>query len=74
MVDAPNVPLLFFGFRLMVLFAFVLLAVFSASLWYTAREAHAPRLLRLAVLVVPLPRHQRTRLVRRGVRPAALDH
>jgi cytochrome d ubiquinol oxidase subunit I len=40
----------------MVLCAFALLAVFSASLWYTAREAHAPRwLLRLAVLVVPLP-------------------
>jgi cytochrome d ubiquinol oxidase subunit I len=52
----PNIPWLFFGFRLMVLCAFALLAVFSASLWYTAREEHAPRwLLRLAVLVVPLP-------------------
>jgi cytochrome bd ubiquinol oxidase subunit I len=52
----PNIPSLFFAFRLMVLCAFVLLAVFAISLWHTAREAHVPRwLLRLAVLVVPLP-------------------
>jgi cytochrome bd ubiquinol oxidase subunit I len=52
----PNIPSLFFVFRLMVLCAFVLLAVFAISLWHTAREAHVPRwLLRLAVLVLPLP-------------------
>ena len=52
----PNISWLFFTFRLMVLCAFVLLAVFGLSLWHTAREEHVPRwLLRLAVLVVPLP-------------------
>ena len=52
----PNIPSLFFAFRLMVLCAFVLLAVFAISLWHTAREAHVPRwLLRLAILVLPLP-------------------
>ena len=52
----PNIPYLFFAFRLMVLCAFVLLAVFAISLWHTAREAPVPRwLLRLAVLVLPLP-------------------
>jgi cytochrome bd ubiquinol oxidase subunit I len=52
----PNIPSLFFAFRLMVLCAFVLLAVFAISLWHTAREAHVPRwLMHLAVLVLPLP-------------------
>src|SRR5690606_2677900 len=52
----PQVPLLFFAFRLMVLCAFLLLAVFGLSLWYTIREEEAPRwLLRVAVLAMPLP-------------------
>jgi cytochrome d ubiquinol oxidase subunit I len=52
----PYVPLLFFTFRLMVLCAFVLLAVFVTSLWYTMREEEAPRwLFRMALLALPLP-------------------
>jgi cytochrome d ubiquinol oxidase subunit I len=52
----PGVPWLFFSFRLMVLCAFILLAVFGLSLWHTAREEEAPGwLLRIAVLVMPLP-------------------
>jgi cytochrome d ubiquinol oxidase subunit I len=52
----PGVPWLFFSFRLMVLCAFILLAVFGLSLWHTAREEEAPGwLLRMAVLVMPLP-------------------
>jgi cytochrome d ubiquinol oxidase subunit I len=39
-----------------VLFGFVLLAVFVISLWYTMREAEAPRwLFRLALFAFPLP-------------------
>ena len=33
----------FFSFRLMVVCAFVLLAVFAISLWHAAREEEAPR-------------------------------
>ena len=52
----PSVPYIFFTFRFMVLFGFVLLAVFAVSLWHTAREAEAPRwLFRLALWVIPLP-------------------
>ncbi|HVV93099.1 MAG TPA: cytochrome ubiquinol oxidase subunit I [Hyphomicrobiales bacterium] len=52
----PSVPYIFFTFRFMVLFGFILLAVFLVSLWYTAREAAAPRwLFRLALLALPLP-------------------
>ncbi|HML07965.1 MAG TPA: cytochrome ubiquinol oxidase subunit I [Xanthobacteraceae bacterium] len=52
----PSVPSLFFTFRFMVLFSFILLAVFLISLWYTMREAEAPRwLFRLALLALPLP-------------------
>jgi cytochrome bd ubiquinol oxidase subunit I len=52
----PSVPSLFFTFRFMVLFAFVLLAVFLISLWYTMREAEAPRwLFQMALLALPLP-------------------
>ncbi|HEV2572036.1 cytochrome ubiquinol oxidase subunit I [Methylocella sp. CPCC 101449] len=52
----PEVPYLFFSFRLMVLCAFLLLGVFATSLWYTAREEEAPRwLFRMAVLAIPLP-------------------
>ena len=40
----------------MVLFGFALLAVFLISLWYTMREAEAPRwLFRLALCAFPLP-------------------
>jgi len=34
---------LFFSFRLMVVCAFALLAVFAISLWHAAREEEAPR-------------------------------
>ena len=52
----PSVPSIFFTFRFMVLFAFVLLAVFLISLWHTMREAEAPRwLFRMALLALPLP-------------------
>ncbi len=52
----PSVPSLFFTFRFMVLFSFILLAVFLTSLWYTMREAEAPRwLFRMALLALPLP-------------------
>jgi cytochrome bd ubiquinol oxidase subunit I len=52
----PSVPSLFFTFRFMVLFSFVLLAVFLISLWYTMREAEAPRwVFRLALVAFPLP-------------------
>jgi cytochrome d ubiquinol oxidase subunit I len=52
----PSVPSIFFTFRFMVLFGFVLLAVFLVSLWYTMREAEAPRwLFRLALCAFPLP-------------------
>ena len=52
----PSVPSLFFAFRVMVLAGFLLLAVFVLSLWFTSREAPAPRwLFRLAVLALPLP-------------------
>jgi cytochrome d ubiquinol oxidase subunit I len=40
----------------MVLFGFILLAVFLISLWYTMREAEAPRwLFRMALVALPLP-------------------
>ncbi len=52
----PGVPPLFFTFRFMVLCGFVLLGVFALSLWYTIREAPAPRwIFRVAVLAIPLP-------------------
>ena len=52
----PSVPSIFFTFRFMVVFGFVLLAVFLISLWYTMREAEAPRwLFRLALCAFPLP-------------------
>jgi cytochrome d ubiquinol oxidase subunit I len=52
----PYVPLLFFGFRLMVACGFVLAALFALSLWRTSRETEAPRwLLRAALLAIPLP-------------------
>lgn len=52
----PSVPSLFFTFRFMVLFGFILLAVFAISLWYTMRETAAPRwLFRLALFALPLP-------------------
>jgi cytochrome bd ubiquinol oxidase subunit I len=52
----PSVPSIFFAFRFMVLFGFVLLAVFAMSLWYTMREVEAPRwLFWLALWAFPLP-------------------
>ena len=52
----PACPRMFFTFRFMVLFGFVLLAVFVISLWYTMREAEAPRwLFHLALWAFPLP-------------------
>ena len=39
-----------------MLFGFILLAVFLISLWYTMREAEAPRwLFRMALVALPLP-------------------
>ncbi|PBC08128.1 cytochrome ubiquinol oxidase subunit I [Mesorhizobium sp. WSM3859] len=52
----PYVPLLFFGFRLMVACGFTLLALFAVSLWHTTRETGAPRwLFRAALVAMPLP-------------------
>ncbi|TPN80702.1 cytochrome bd-I ubiquinol oxidase subunit CydA [Mesorhizobium sp. CU2] len=52
----PYVPLLFFGFRLMVACGFALLALFAVSLWHTTRETEAPRwLFRAALIAMPLP-------------------
>jgi cytochrome d ubiquinol oxidase subunit I len=52
----PSVPSIFFAFRFMVLFGFVLLAVFVIALWHTMREKEAPRwLFRLALFAFPLP-------------------
>ncbi len=52
----PSVPYMFFAFRFMVLFGFLLLGVFLISLWHTMREAEAPRwLLWLALWAIPLP-------------------
>jgi cytochrome d ubiquinol oxidase subunit I len=52
----PSVPSIFFTFRFMVLFGFVLLGVFLISLWYTMREVEAPRwLFQLALFAFPLP-------------------
>ncbi|TPJ70146.1 cytochrome ubiquinol oxidase subunit I [Mesorhizobium sp. B2-7-1] len=52
----PYVPLLFFGFRLMVACGFALLALFTVSLWHTTRETEAPRwLFRAALIAMPLP-------------------
>jgi cytochrome d ubiquinol oxidase subunit I len=52
----PSVPSIFFTFRFMVLIGFALLAVFLISLWYTMREAEAPRwLFRIALCAFPLP-------------------
>ncbi|KRB18491.1 MULTISPECIES: cytochrome ubiquinol oxidase subunit I [Mesorhizobium] len=52
----PYVPLLFFGFRLMVACGFVLAALFAVSLWHTTRETEAPRwLFRAALIAMPLP-------------------
>ncbi|NEI74411.1 cytochrome bd-I ubiquinol oxidase subunit CydA [Rhizobium lusitanum] len=52
----PQVPWLFFSFRIMVACGFALLVLFATSLWYTMRERGAPRwLFSLAVLALPLP-------------------
>ncbi|TDR90026.1 cytochrome ubiquinol oxidase subunit I [Enterovirga rhinocerotis] len=52
----PHVPSLFFTFRIMVLCAFVLLAVFAVAFWHTMREEEAPRwLFRMAIIAMPLP-------------------
>ena len=72
----PNIPWLFFTFRLMVLCAFVLLAVFGTfALAYSAGGARpalaaASSRARCAASVD----RSRTRMVRGGVRPATLDH
>ena len=52
----PDVPPIFFTFRLMVACSAVLLVVFLLSAWHTAREAPVPRwLLWAAALSLPLP-------------------
>jgi cytochrome d ubiquinol oxidase subunit I len=52
----PDVPAIFFAFRIMVLCAVLLLAVFATALWHTMRETPAPRwLFRVALLAMPLP-------------------
>ena len=52
----PGVLPLFASFRVMVLVGFALIALFATSLFYTMREARAPRwLFRLAFLALPLP-------------------
>ncbi|MET0314482.1 MAG: cytochrome ubiquinol oxidase subunit I [Hansschlegelia sp.] len=49
-------PLLFFTFRIMVLCGFVMLGVFTVSLWYMMKEEEAPRwLFRMALFTLPLP-------------------
>ncbi len=52
----PGVPWLFFGFRIMVGCAFLMLILFGLSAWHTAREEQAPDwLLKAAVFAIPLP-------------------
>jgi cytochrome d ubiquinol oxidase subunit I len=52
----PSVPYIFFTFRFMVLFGFIMLGIFAVSLWHTMREEEAPRwLFHLALWSLPLP-------------------
>lgn len=52
----PDVPYLFWSFRIMVGFGFVMAGLFALSLWMTIREAVPPRwLLHLAFYALPLP-------------------
>ncbi|MBO0902219.1 cytochrome ubiquinol oxidase subunit I [Jiella sonneratiae] len=52
----PAVLPLFSSFRIMALLGFALIALFGTALFYTMREAHAPRwLFRLAFLALPAP-------------------
>ncbi|MCE7028050.1 cytochrome ubiquinol oxidase subunit I [Jiella avicenniae] len=52
----PGVLPLFSSFRIMVLLGFAMIALFAVSLFYTMREARAPRwLFRLAFLALPAP-------------------
>jgi cytochrome d ubiquinol oxidase subunit I len=52
----PSVPYIFFTFRFMVLFGFIMLGIFAISLWHTMREEEAPRwLFHLALWSLPLP-------------------
>ncbi len=53
----PGVFKLFWSFRVMVGLGFLLLCIFAAAFWYTARREIAQKtwLLRLAVFAIPLP-------------------
>lgn len=52
----PYVPLLFWTFRIMVFCGFVMLAVFTVSLWHMMKEEEAPRwLFKMALFTLPLP-------------------
>ena len=53
----PRVTLMFWGFRLMVGFGFLMLALFSAALFYSIKGCFAERrwLLRSALWLLPLP-------------------
>jgi cytochrome d ubiquinol oxidase subunit I len=54
--SVPSVPTLFFTFRFMALFGFILLGVFVTAFWYTIREAEAPRwVFGMALCALPLP-------------------
>lgn len=53
----PRVAPLFWGFRLMVALAFLMLFIFAASFWFMARKQLAPQrwLLKLALWAIPVP-------------------
>ncbi|MEX6508607.1 cytochrome ubiquinol oxidase subunit I [Jiella sp. M17.18] len=52
----PSVLPLFASFRIMVIVGFALIVLFGTALFYTMREARAPRwLFRLALFALPLP-------------------
>ena len=52
----PNVPVLFWVFRIMVGIGFYFIALFAGSFYFASVQQSAPRwLLRLAVISIPLP-------------------
>lgn len=53
----PNVPVVFWSFRVMVAAGFVMLFVFAVAFYYSAKRQveHKPWLLKLAIASIPLP-------------------
>ena len=73
----PKVAPLFWGFRAMVGLGFFMLFIFVASFWFMASKAACAAALAAQAGAVVDSRaldRERTGLVRRRIRPAALDH